>query len=591
MGRTRPKKLTSKASIPIVREDEIDIIDDEVQNALQQIETGVEKAEESEFHLQAAINATAQGKVNEAHIPTPETVLSNLRYDELYPPIFSQPATYIRFSSTVEDCCGCPYNLTEEDDVFLKIMNQKREPSARITEDQFEEVMYFFEETAQRKQPFAAVDNPPVLSFAEMQDSMDATVEESVKRFAKDIYEHWKLRRIGTGNRPLLPNLKFETGQDTDDTDPYVCFRRREVRQIRKTRGRDAQSADKLRRLRKELEDARQLVALVRQRELARKEMLSMERQIFLQRSEVKEMKRKLNIKDDDEDLINQKVTSIQARSRQPSANLPEQPKKKPAEAPAVQRPTAPQVRMPQKPGTQAADDLQLLEDVQAEKENEILRDIKQNIAKHIKWNEGYVDFTRAPLSPPPEKAFQAAFRPAITTQLPTPPSSDSSDNMMLDSALDTANSLSFRDKLVPRTWEMNEDTSKIPSFRRRIGRGGRLMIDRRNLVSRCRIELDPLKADRFKYDREDSDLESDFECDQYDVQIMQHRAIMAAKARDQAAAAAQAHAQAQAAQAQAQAQAQKRLQAEQTTTNNGPTNMGQTMGSNPGPGAVASTS
>ncbi|KAG2025959.1 hypothetical protein GB937_002102 [Aspergillus fischeri] len=589
MGRTRPKKLTSKASIPIVREHDIDIIDDEVQNALQQVETGVEKAEESEFHLQAAISATAQGKINEAHIPTPETVLSNLRYDELYPPIFSQPATYIRFSSTVEDCCGCPYNMTEEDDVFFKIMNEKREPSNRITEDQFEEVMYFFEETAQTKQPFAAVDSPPVLSLAEMQDSMDATVEESVKRFAKDIYEHWKLRRIATGNRPLLPSLKFETGQDTDDTDPYVCFRRREVRQIRKTRGRDAQSADKLRRLRKELEDARQLVALVRQRELARKEMLSMERQIFLQRSEVKEMKRKLNIKDDDEDLINQKVRSIPARLPHAFANLPEQPKKKPAETPAAQRPTAPQIRMPQKPGTQAADDLQLLEDVQAEKENEILRDIKQNIAKHIKWNEGYVDFTRAPLSPPPEKTFQAAFRPAITTQLPTPPSSDSSDNM--DSALDTANSLSFRDKLVPRTWEMNEDTCRIPSFRRRIGRGGRLMIDRRNMVSRCRIEMDPLKADRFKYDREDSDDESEFECDPYDVQIMQHRAIMAAKARDQAAAAAQAHAQAQAAQAQAQAQAQKRLQAEQTTTNNGPPNMGQTMGSNPGPGAVASTS
>lgn len=47
MGRTRPKKLTPKASIPIVREQEIDIVDDEVQSTLQQIETGVEKAEES----------------------------------------------------------------------------------------------------------------------------------------------------------------------------------------------------------------------------------------------------------------------------------------------------------------------------------------------------------------------------------------------------------------------------------------------------------------------------------------------------------------------------------------------------------------
>lgn len=47
LGRTRPKKLTSKASIPIVREHEIDALEDEIQASLQQIETGVEKAEES----------------------------------------------------------------------------------------------------------------------------------------------------------------------------------------------------------------------------------------------------------------------------------------------------------------------------------------------------------------------------------------------------------------------------------------------------------------------------------------------------------------------------------------------------------------
>lgn len=47
LGRTRPKKLTPKASIPIVREDEIDTIDEDLQTTLQQIETGVEKAEES----------------------------------------------------------------------------------------------------------------------------------------------------------------------------------------------------------------------------------------------------------------------------------------------------------------------------------------------------------------------------------------------------------------------------------------------------------------------------------------------------------------------------------------------------------------
>lgn len=234
---------------------------------------------------------------------------------------------------------------------------------------------------------------------------------------------------------------------------------------------------------------------------------------------------------------------------------------------------------MPPRPGVQGAEDLQLLEDVQAEKENEILLDIKQNLAKHITWNEGYVDLTRAPLSPSPERSFDAAFRPAITTQLPTPPSSDSSEHM-LDSALDSTNSLSFRDKLA-RSIETN-GTGRIPSFRRRVGRGGRLMIDRRHLASR-RVEMDPLKADRYKYDDEDSDEELLFDRSKYDMHIMQHRALMAAKAREQAVA--QAHAQAQAVQAQ-----QRRLQAEHGVSNNGPPNMGHTMGSNPGPGAVTAT-
>ncbi|QQK45400.1 Enhancer of polycomb-like protein 1 [Penicillium digitatum] len=558
LGRTRPKKLTSKASIPVVRESEIDVIDDEIQSSLQQIETGVEKAEESEIHLQRAINATAQGKVNEAHIPTPETILSNLQYDELYPPIFSQPATYIRFSSTVEDCCGCPYNMTDEDDVFLKIMNQKRDPSAgRCTDDIFEEVMNFFEETAQMKQPYASIDNPPALSFAEMQDMMDATLEDPMKMFAKEIYEHWKSRRMAVQNNGLVSQLKFETGQDTDDSDPFVCFRRREVRQIRKTRGRDAQSAEKLRRLRKELEDARELVALVRQREIARREMLSMERQLFKQRAEVKEMKRKLNIKDDDEDLINQK------------------PKKRVLDMPP-QRPNAPQLRMPLKAG-QGAEDLQLLEDVQAEKENEILRDIKQNITKHIKWNEGYVDHTRAPLSPSPERTFDVStFRPAFTTQLPTPPSSESSGEM--DTSLDVTSPLFSRDKLASHTIELHDEPHRMPSFRRRFGRGGRLMIDRRNMGAR-KVDIDPIKADRFKFDQEDSEEENDYDTDAYSIQIMQHRAITMAKAREQAAVAAQAHAQAQA-QA-AQAQAQRRLL--------DPNGQHQGLqGSNLGPSAVA---
>ncbi|EEQ90135.1 hypothetical protein RJZ56_006800 [Blastomyces dermatitidis] len=540
MRSTRPKKLTSKQPIPIFREDQVDLIDDDLQTTLQAIDTGVEKAEETEYHLQAAINAAARGNVAQAHIPTPETVTSSIKYDTLYKPTFSQPATYIRFSSTVEDCSGCSYNLVEEDDVALKIMNQKKDASTQCTEDQFEEVMAFFEETAQTKQPFASVDSPPVLPYSEMENSFDGLVDEKIRRFAKDIYEHWKARRTKSGNRPLQTGLKFETGQETDDGDPYVCFRRREVRQIRKTRGRDAQSAEKLRRLRKELEEARELVAMVRQRELARKELLIAERQIFVQRAEVKEMKRKLGIKDDDDDLVNQR-----------------QPKKRPAETPAGGRPVTTQLRMPPRPGGHPGEDLVLLDDVQADKENEVLREIKQNIAKHAKWNEGYVDWTTAPLTPTSDHSFDAEFRPAITTEyLPTPPASESSDHSR--DALEEVNRFDaltkFAMKVRQCTPSEEESSRNMPSFRRRVGRGGRMMIDRRNLPFRNKSEVDPIKLERFKYDQDDEDMDPIFEMDQFDVQIMQHRAYLSAKSRDQAAAQAQ---------LQAQLQAQRRLQGE----------------------------
>lgn len=99
--------------------------------------------------------------------------------------------------------------MTEEDDVFLKIMNQKRDPAVDpCTEDIFEEVMNFFEETAQMKQPYASVDNPPVLSFAEMEDTMDATLEDPMKPWAKEIYEHWKSMRSSVQNNALVSQLK-----------------------------------------------------------------------------------------------------------------------------------------------------------------------------------------------------------------------------------------------------------------------------------------------------------------------------------------------------------------------------------------------
>lgn len=98
--------------------------------------------------------------------------------------------------------------MNEEDEAFLQSMNRKRNASTQCSDDQFEEIMYAFEETAQAKQPYAAVDNPPVLTYEEMESVFEENLDESARPLADDIYEHWKSRRLQAGNRSFVTGLK-----------------------------------------------------------------------------------------------------------------------------------------------------------------------------------------------------------------------------------------------------------------------------------------------------------------------------------------------------------------------------------------------
>jgi enhancer of polycomb-like protein len=238
-------------------------------------------------------------------VPPPQE--STLNYDQLYARPFSKTSSYIRFSQTVEESIGCMYDMTEEDEAFLKSYNQKRAATAQLSEDDFERIMEVFEDTSYIKAPFASIDQT-IVPYDDMLQGLQDLEKSKIMPHAKEIYEYWKSRRQALNNQPLHPTLKFEKHQESDEADPYVCFRRREVRQTRKTRARDVQSAEKLKRLRKELEEGRQLVLAAHNRELLKAEMLKADRAIFEVRAQLKEHKIRLGIKTDDEDLINQKV-------------------------------------------------------------------------------------------------------------------------------------------------------------------------------------------------------------------------------------------------------------------------------------------
>ncbi|KAK8058349.1 hypothetical protein PG994_008797 [Apiospora phragmitis] len=506
----RIKKLSPKTILTVLLEGQIDASEYDSLTTEAKIATGVDAGEEDEIHLQAALKGAGQSTDNEIPVPPPQ-VSEEVKYEDLYSRPFVEPRGYIKSSDTVEETLSCLYDMTTEDDEFLKNYNQKR--SSKLSEDDFERIMELFEATTSEQAPFAAVDNTTI-PYEVMASQIASSPLSKLKTHAQAVYDHWKARRQSDGNRSLHPSLKFETPgqQDHDDMDPYVCFRRREVRQTRKTRQRDVMVADKLKKLRRELEDGRQLILMAHQRELMKREMLSTERLLFEHRAKLKEKKVRLGIKEGDEDLYNTKPVKRKAA-------VESQPTTK----------TAPtQLRLAVRPeGRPAEQELVQLEDKQKERFEEFLRDIATKADTHRLWNLKYVDLTEKPLSPPKE-VEESSFRPAKAQFLPTPPAS-ASESMELDDE-PTEAALALKAPSPPFYFRglSPEAEQPMPGYRRRIGRNGRLWIDRRNVgrLASPPSDSDLPQNDRFAYDEDDSDDEQPvYHIDPYDTRPMKFRA------------------------------------------------------------------
>lgn len=225
------------------------------------------------------------------------------------------------------------YCMNDEDAEFLSKLNDgkdvndepRKDKLGQCSEDVFEEAMNYLEETTARLQPFAAVESVSLPGLEEMERAIDDNLSADAQTWLKPVYQYWWSKK---GSRSLMPSIKvrvLDTSNDADDADPYVCFRRREVRQTRKTRGRDAQVVEKLKKLRLELEQARQLVQLVVQREQLNKEDLEISRRVFEERKKLKDVKIDKNIigekGEDEELLVNQKVCLPEALSHRRFSN------------------------------------------------------------------------------------------------------------------------------------------------------------------------------------------------------------------------------------------------------------------------------
>ena len=363
------------------------------QRDIHAIETGVDKSEEDEVHLQQVINAAQRallgskltdGKESDkkdtesasVYIPTPDASKIWPDAHKYYADqIFKEPESYIKFSATVEDTVGVEYNMDEDDDKFYsedlvknypkivpaKKLKNSEENTRKCSELEYEIICDKLEKTIEERQPFLSMDPSNILSYEELSSYIIEEFNSSVKTnnpyvqsasgsikyisastlkeklakelkyepfvtefdkdpdhaslsnvrsipklfelFGKPIYDYWKSRKIERKGKLIHPMLKFEdpnANEKDNDNDPYICFRRREFRQARKTRRADALGAERIRLLQKSLHRARDLIMSVAQREILKLENWETENTIFLMRCEGKNLKRSIGVKGDD---------------------------------------------------------------------------------------------------------------------------------------------------------------------------------------------------------------------------------------------------------------------------------------------------
>ncbi|KAJ2691973.1 Enhancer of polycomb-like protein 1, partial [Coemansia spiralis] len=182
--------------------------------------------------------------------------------------------------------------MDDDDVAWLASLNAARTAAgeAELSADDFELVMDQIEALT-CDMVFLRPEDIPSIEFLA---AHAADRERPLARSAAElIYEHWKARRTQRGFKTVMVGLQFEDTSKTE-IDPYVCFRRREVRQGRKTRRADQRSLDQLRRLRTNLALVAQMLEMCAEREAVKAEQVAEAQAVAHQRGQVIRMRRRL---------------------------------------------------------------------------------------------------------------------------------------------------------------------------------------------------------------------------------------------------------------------------------------------------------
>ncbi|XP_052804773.1 enhancer of polycomb homolog 1-like [Mya arenaria] len=256
----RARALDATRPMPVYKADDIPDLPDfaTINRSVPQMPTGMEKEEETELHLQKALCAQqAYGTSEGLNIPIPDVDDTAERCDGLYKTDFKQPKQFIHVQAIGMDQEIPDYDMDSEDENWLNEQAKKME----ITPLKFEEMMDRLEKGSGQQ----------VVTLREAKCLLKEDDDLIIA-----VYDYWLNKRLRT-QYPLILSVKTEKRDGSTSNNPYVAFRRRtEKMQTRKNRKNDETSYEKMLKLRRDLSRAVTLLEFVKRREKMKKEMLQL---------------------------------------------------------------------------------------------------------------------------------------------------------------------------------------------------------------------------------------------------------------------------------------------------------------------------
>jgi len=290
----RARTLDSSRPLAIyLAQDLPELVDlNSINRAVPVLPTGMEKEEETEKHLQDILLAQGQGQVgSDMVIPTPESITviptpecdadalsPTSQYHKMYNTEFKQPRQYIHVQPFGPNQDLPEYDMDEED-------------------------MKFFQEELKERRKLEVSH----LTFEDMIDRLEKNSTQNVvslkeaKLILKEdddlilvVYDYWLNKRLAV-RQSLMPAIKTMNMTSNQPQSPYIAFRRRtEKMQTRKNRKNEEASYEAMLKLRRDLSRAVTLLEMVKRREKTKKEKLHLTLDLFVKRYALKDFDGKL---------------------------------------------------------------------------------------------------------------------------------------------------------------------------------------------------------------------------------------------------------------------------------------------------------